>query len=258
MKGIILALVLAFSTLFPVSSGPQDVSPQEKPATTQEEQLPTGGKGWMAGMSLPRKEKFDYTVDIHLLFLAEEANKLPTTYAAFLHATSIWAQYVPVNFVFHFDTSYKKNKEGHLITPPRLIRVRFASLEKLIGASPSMLGIWLATARRLYLDDELESDYRRAVSVSMHEIGHLFGIPHVVGNGDLFVPTLTGDIRVDGSSRMWLMFPFEVKGNEHRWKPTPLEIQLAQRYIRNVIGSVAPITSRRRGAECNCNFHHRR
>jgi hypothetical protein len=214
--------------------------------TQKYEEPPVGGKGWQPGLPLPKKEKFEYFVEIHFLVYTKEIQRYPVIYNAFLHAVSIWGQYLPISVRIQFDSEFKRNSLGQLMTRPKMYRVHIGNLKEKFGAPPGQLGAWFSPPlRRLYLDEVLERDKRRALSVSMHELGHAFGLSHITGEKDLNYPTVSGNLIIpEKSAVQHLMFPFELFSNKWRWRPTPLEIRLAKRYVLNVTGTVASITGK--------------
>lgn len=199
----------------------------------------------------------EYQVRISFLIYAEEANKYPVTYKAFLSAISEWACHLPIDFTLVVDTELAKTSDGKLIKYPRLCEIHIGDITELIGAPPSYLGVWFNTNKTLYLDSkDLESNSILAYNVALHELGHLFGLPHIVGREDILFNRyiLTGDLLVDGSAINWIMFPFDVGGNSMKIGLTEIEKKIAKNYLLNIIGTVG-ILSPHGGLDKCCLEH---
>jgi len=93
-----------------------------------------------------------------------------------------------------------------------------------------LLGLWEPNNNRMLLDaDTLEADPDLAYSVCLHELGHMFGVPHVVGYTQS-APTGFLVLEEGIDARSYVMYPHNVK-DQKQDKLSPVEITMAQQYI---------------------------
>jgi hypothetical protein len=64
--------------------------------------------------------------------------------------------------------------------------------------------------------------------VSLHEIGHMLGLPHIVESGHH--AGLLGDISIRGKAEKYLMYPVLSDQNLYS-SPSDLEIKIATQYV---------------------------
>lgn len=228
MSKVIIALV--FSGIFCLQI-PQNIVTQDVTKTVIEEGLPYGDQGWLPGMNLPRKVNYDYYIQINFIFKLEEVTQYPVIFDAFLHAISIWESYLPIEADYFLDAQFPFwINEGNFVH----IELKDLAEEYYDG----LLGLFVNKKPfKILIDDLLEEDRLFAVCVAMHELGHFFGLPHVIGREDKVSTKRMGSIIVPGTAIKYLMFSHKNAENKYVWKPSPVEVAVAANFVRNILGS---------------------
>ena len=98
------------------------------------------------------------------------------------------------------------------------------------------LGIWFPNVRvmnldldDMYIEDIFNTDLARAVS--LHEIGHMFGLPHIGNTGELNVQV--GDLIVPQGAEFMMMHP-QIPSNTKDVVISRMEADYAKRYLLTV------------------------
>ena len=169
-----------------------------------------------------------FYVSIDLIVFQKEIDRYPETWENFNAAIQEWSQHVPVRWVvFNEDHDLPYSLKGRI----HAIEVHLADLQGIsYGMPDELLGLWDSGRSRILLDaDSLENNPNQAYSVSLHEIGHMLGVPHVVGFDDVgntgFVVLPKG---YDAPS--FVMYPHAVKGQPKKALST-LEIGFAFHHL---------------------------
>ncbi len=172
-----------------------------------------------------------FNVIFELVVFVEQIEQYPETWKQFRAAMYEWARHLPIKFIAYHEnpTMIHPLMGPHLYRHrPGVIQVHMADLSSsAYGLSDRLLGMWQSSRQRILLDaDSLETRPEYAYSTSLHEIGHMLGVPHVVGAND---PGLTGFIilRQEVDAENWVMYPRQVKDKPQKILHS-LEIALAR------------------------------
>ena len=162
-----------------------------------------------------------FYVNIELIVFREEIDQYPTTWESVRKAIAEWSSHVPVRFTIY--------SEGSIVFSdrPGVIKLHLTDLQVRYGFPERLLGLWLAREDTVLLDaDSLEQVPERAYSVALHELGHLFGVSHVVGELELGI---TGYIvlPVGMDPTNYVMYPRSVQGKQQKTL-SDVEIRLAR------------------------------
>lgn len=180
-------------------------------------------------------EPTSYLVRVNFVIFEDEVAQNPNTAKAFYTALSEWIRHLPIEcavfsekpspFPFMLGQSGISSQSG-------IIQVRILDVQSVPYNMPTpILGFWSKKQSVLALDkDVLEIDPDKAYMVALHELGHVFGLPHIVNKADSYA--LTGwYVSADGySAEQMIMFP--IAGDLNRYsKLTKLEIDLAAKNL---------------------------
>lgn len=112
-----------------------------------------------------------FYVNIEIRVFKDEIEQYPETWQSLQMAFATWAMYIPVRWSISTEARYSD------------IEIHLADLQKgTYGLPKQLLGIWRPHEGSILLDaDRLEQMPEQAYAVALHEIGHMFGVPHVVG-----------------------------------------------------------------------------
>lgn len=181
-------------------------------------------------------EPDSYLVRINFVVFEQEAAKYPKCAVAFGKALDEWVANLPIEcavfieepglFAFMpFGPAMISNQRG-------IVRVHFADLTTPPYNRPSgILGYWDWGNNELVLNSLiLELDEDRAYMVALHELGHVFGLPHFVNEKDMGATTGTYVIPDTHDARKLVMFPISSDLNKCS-KLTKLEIALAEKNL---------------------------
>lgn len=169
-------------------------------------------------------EADSFYVSFEVSTYESQRDAYPVTAAAFQDAMREWSKHVPVRWA-HIPG------ESPLATRHGVIEVHFADIQAPpYNLHPSLLGLWDDDNMRLLLDaDSLEENPEKAYSVAMHEIGHVFGLPHIVGFSELgHTGWIVLEPGVDATN--YVMY-FKAVVDRPQKELSSLEIKLARHHI---------------------------
>ena len=222
MKLIHIALCLGIA-LIPTNKGSVEFTAQEGTAPN----------------SVQTNEQFKVSVEIVLYSKQTAVN--PVTTEAIEKALAEWSRHLPVVITVYREDTFSNNPfiapvEWH--TRPGVIQILIVNINDPPYNYPEgTVGLWQASQGTILLDDCLEARPEIAYSVVLHELGHFFGVPHIVNEND---SGLTG----------YIMVPNEVDSEEYVMSPaihpakpqnvlSPIEIAVARNHLVTVMTNPA-------------------
>lgn len=118
-----------------------------------------------------------FYINFEIIALEEQVESYPKTWEMFNEAMNEWAQRIPVRWKIltpEVDILSLYNHNGVIV-------VQLGDLQNdEYGYPAGLLGLWDPYMKSILLDAErLESNEDQAFNVSLHEIGHMFGLPHI-------------------------------------------------------------------------------
>jgi hypothetical protein len=188
----------------------------------------------------------DFLVQVEFVVFADEIKAHPTVFEKFQEAAAHWASVLPI----HVETFVDDPSGPFWFMSPNYnaIEVHITDIQAAeYGASPYAIGLWDPDHNRLLLDaDSLETNSAYIMSTALHEMGHMFGLPHFINKTDKARP---GYILVDGAEK-YVMYPMIVL-SEKQEQLSELEIDLASHYVKYVFTN--PVRSKA-DKECALNL----
>lgn len=121
-----------------------------------------------------------FYVNFEIVVYQEEIDQYPITWENLRKALTEWSTHVPVRWtILTEDPTTFVSVENRI----GAIQIHMADMQgPEYELSRKLLGIWQPHLGRIIIDaDFLEDNPDRAYAVSLHELGHMFGIPHVIG-----------------------------------------------------------------------------
>ncbi len=125
----------------------------------------------------------------------------------FCAAVSEWAKHLPIRTTFYYEGVPGLEGGDPQEERSRVITIVFAD----IHADPynydkSMIGMWQPWQRRIIFDTEyFQANPSELYGVALHELGHMFGVPHIVNKNEL---GFTGYLVLqEGDARDYVMYP---------------------------------------------------
>lgn len=213
---VVVALMAACTT-------PQNAEPEILPAVAAEKEADKSGPD-------------SYAIRINFVCFENETSKAPKTAAAFERALQTWSKSLPI------ECAIFKEKGGLFPLLPfgpdavsderGMVRVHIVDVQKgPYSQSDKVLGYWTWTRNELFLDqDSLEADEDQAYAVALHELGHVFGLPHFANEKDTDASTGYYVIPKTYNAEKLVMFPISSSLNK-RSSLTKLEISLARKNL---------------------------
>lgn len=169
----------------------------------------------------------NFYISIELIVFQEEIDKYPETWKNFEAAIQEWSRHIPVRWIVLVeDPAIPFSVQGRLGS----IEVHLTDLQSDdYNLADNLLGVWVPSADKILLDADVLETYSRTFSVCLHELGHLLGVPHVVGFEELgrsgFVILPPGEVATS-----YVMYPSSVKDLPQK-KLSSIEIGLAYDHL---------------------------
>jgi hypothetical protein len=146
-------------------------------------------------------------------------------------AIAEWAKHIPIRTTFYFDglmvpfmpLTSSANRFN-------VISIVFADLQaKPYNYEKNIIGMWSPGRRSILFDvDYFQKNPEEIYSVALHELGHLFGLPHIINKNEL---GYTGYlVLADGDATDYVMYPAAFT-NKPQDQLSELEIQYARHQV---------------------------
>jgi hypothetical protein len=177
-----------------------------------------------------------YLVRINFVLFEEEISKSPNTTKAFHDALYTWTRSISIETAVFIeepsDFPFMPFGPGMLSNRPGVIRVHIADIHAPpYNQPPLLLGFWSWLDNELVLDRVLlENNPDRAYMVALHELGHVFGLPHFANVRDTEANTGFYIIPENFDAKKLVMHPIASESNKNS-KLTKLEIEIAQKKL---------------------------
>lgn len=128
--------------------------------------------------------KDEYGVNIEFLIYNSEQKKSPVIIDAFMDAIGEWSKHIPIRAMIYFENEPIIPKLLRDSTAYRsgVIRIIVSDLQKApYNADTGVIAFWDSSKGRILFDlDYFQENPAKAYSVALHELGHMFGVPHFI------------------------------------------------------------------------------
>lgn len=182
---------------------------------------------------------------VEFVISEKDQERYPLMAKAFTDALTEWSKHLPIEIAVYATPNGQIDRQ-------RVISVDFGKIDGKYDPedkSGSTLGRWQAGyLRRLQLDaEDLEGKEKLAYVVAMHEIGHVFGLVHVVERGSEKAETGDMMLKPEDNPQSYLMYP---SVGDKVGILSDLEIVKARQYVEHHLGLLDGATRH----DCDCHI----
>lgn len=175
-----------------------------------------------------------FYVNIEFIAYKVQIDKYPKTWVQVQNALEEWKKHLPINVKIYVEDLEHVNQFGFVDVyhdRPRVTSIMLANLQspEMGSLYPSIVGLWDCEKNQVMFDaDVLEAHDSVAFSVALHELGHMFGLPHIMNVGE---DALTGFILLptDVDAKRFVMYPQVTE--EYQKELSPIEVDIALNHI---------------------------
>jgi predicted Zn-dependent protease len=182
-----------------------------------------------------KTQDVNYKVRVEIVLAGEDIGAYPELFETFIKSVQEWANVIPIEAIIMVP------EIGNSVTTQDIrnerdgvVRVNFShNILSNNNNDDNNLGIWYPSTRiicldldDMYKDNIFNEDLARAVS--LHELGHMFGLPHIGNAGELIIEV--GDITVTSGAELMMMHPTIPKDLKNI-VISKMEADLARRYM---------------------------
>lgn len=184
-------------------------------------------------------EPDSYLVRVNFVLFTQEVAQAPVTSKAFQEALQDWADVLPIECAVFLEQPgpfpFLPFGPDSIADQRGIVRVHIADIHAPPYSQPAnLLGFWDWSKNTLVLDrGVLEIDCEKAHAVALHELGHVFGLPHFLGTRSGEGRTGCYVIPDTFDARKLVMFPYMSDLNKCS-KLTKLESVLAEKNLLNL------------------------
>lgn len=171
---------------------------------------------------------YPFFVNFEIVVFRDQITQYPDIWAGCEHALQEWSTYVPVRWVIFKE---EPDKILSMRGRTRIIELHLDDLQGPgYGLPDGMIGLWRPHIRHIVLDaDFLAGRKDKSYSVMLHEVGHMFGLPHIINFSEMgHTGTLVTTI-LDDATR-YVMYPNAMPGRDQKFL-SDFEIDIARHNV---------------------------
>ncbi|MCV0439714.1 MAG: hypothetical protein K5880_13895 [Hydrogenophaga sp.] len=169
-----------------------------------------------------------FYVNFEIIVFQHEIDQYPVVWENLQKAIDEWSSHLPIRWIIFFEDS---SNDFSILGRIGAIEIRMADMQAApYHLSDNLLGMWQPHRGRILLDaDYLEQNPEKAYSVSLHEMGHMFGLPHIIGFSEMghtgFIVLPEGH-----DATNYVMYPRSIVDKPQK-SLSPIEIKLARQNL---------------------------
>lgn len=173
-------------------------------------------------------------IRVEFVLSLDDKEKYPEAFDAFMEAAGEWAKVLPIEIMMFVPTE-GSSVANIVIARPGIVILDF--VENINAPEDTnWLGTfsWATRMLRIDMGDMYSPHFNstKAKSVSMHELGHMFGLTHIYNSGDLNADP--GSIIVSEGAESLLMAP-ALSIKNFGAEISDIEAEFALKYVQSVL-----------------------